>query len=362
MDISKLNLSQQRPLKPIRQWMYIPGKYNPGPKNSITDVTDVTVGHCTVFQGDDVRTGVTIIKPHEKDPFVYRCPCAVDTGNGFGKMTGTQQIEELGELESLIGLTNTLAVAPVMQGILDYHIENTSPKELRSINIVVGETNDGHLNDIRKSSINPGHVREAIANLSAQVEEGAVGAGTGTVCFGFKGGIGTSSRIVPGESIKENRDFTVGVLVQSNYGGNLTIYGHSIEKNPVPKLNDKGSCMIIVATDAPVDTRQLRRFAKRGLLGLVNTGSYMSHGSGDFCLAFSNYQDNLRHFQNNNTRSIEVLSDAQLSPFFNAIVEAATEALYNSMTMARTTKGYDGNLCEGINLEDYEDILPLKQF
>lgn len=344
-------ITMENKTKPIRDLIDIPGEYKTGPRNSITDVKGVSVGHFTLRDGKDINTGITIIKPHEKEPFLWKCPCSVAVGNGFGKLTGIAQIEELGELESLIGLTNTLSVSPVMQGILDYHLENTTQESLRSINIVVGETNDGYLNDIRQCAIKTHHVKEAIKSLSEDVEEGAVGAGTGTVCFGYKGGIGTASRIIPGNAIKENMDYTVGVLVQSNYGGNLSIYGHDIKRSPIKKLNDKGSCMIILATDAPVDARQLKRFAKRGLLGLVHTGSYMSHGSGDFCIAFSNHENNLRYFEDNNMRTIQVLADGQLSPFFNAIVEAATEALYNSLTMSESLEGFCGHYVEGLDLE-----------
>lgn len=343
----------EKKIKPIREWMNIIDRYKTGLKNSITDVKGVSAGHFTLREGNDINTGITIIKPHEKEPFLWKCPCSVAVGNGFGKLTGIAQIEELGELESLIGLTNTLSVAPVMQGILDYHLKNTSRESLMSINIVVGETNDGYLNDIRQCAIKPHHVKEAIKSLSEDVKQGAVGAGTGTVCFGYKGGIGTASRIIPGDSIKEGKDYTVGVLVQSNYGGHLSIYGHEIERNPVKKLNDKGSCMIILATDAPVDARQLKRFAKRGLLGLVRTGSYMGHGSGDFCIAFSNNANNLRHHEDNNMRTIQVLADGQLSPFFDAIVEASTEALYNSLTMSESLEGFCGNYAEGLDLETF---------
>lgn len=347
-------------LRTIREWMDVPGNFEPGPKNSITDVDSVKVGHFTQFEGDDIRTGITIISPHDHDPFKKRCPCATATGNGFGKLAGTQQVDELGELESLIGLTNTLSVGAVMEGIVNHHMGNTSAKDLRSINVIVGETNDGYLNDIRKMSIRPHHVEEAIKNLSPEVEQGAVGAGTGTVCFGYKGGIGTSSRIIPGQLIKEDKDYVIGALVQSNYGGNLTIYGQKIPRNPVPQLRNDGSCMIIVATDAPVDSRQLKRFAQRGLLGLVNTGSYMSHGSGDFAISFSNHPSNLRAFDNNSKRTVEVLSDNQLSPFFEAVVEAVTEALYNSLTMSQSITGYHGHSVEGFNPEVYKELLLLR--
>lgn len=339
--------------KRIREWISIPGNYMPGKRNSITDVENVKVGHYTLHESNDIHTGITIIKPHNKNVYLYKTPCAVAVGNGFGKLTGISQIEELGELESLMGLTNTLSVPQVMQGILDYHIKTTDNEELKSINIVVGETNDSYLNDIRKCVLTPSNVSQAINSLSENFLEGAVGAGSGTVCFGYKGGIGTSSRVIPGELIKENRDYTIGVLVQSNYGGNFSVYGKRIEKNPNKILNDKGSCMIVVATDAPLDSRQLKRIAKRALLGLVNTGSYMSHGSGDFCIAFSNYEKNLRYHKDTTLRSTDILSDVQLSPIFNAVVEAATEALYNSLTMSEDINGTNEHFVSGFDMEEY---------
>jgi D-aminopeptidase len=281
----------------------------------------------------------------------------VAVGNGFGKLTGALQVEELGEIESLIGLTNTLSVAVVLQGLINFHVPNM-PEEFNSINIVVGETNDGRLNDIRGCHVAPCHVAEAISKLSRNVEEGSVGAGTGTTCFGFKGGIGTSSRVVAAEVSGEERDYTIGALVQSNYGGNLTVYGKVIP-NPQTQnytkherennLNSRdGSCMILILTDAPLSPLQLKRVAKRGIVGMTNTGSYMSHGSGDFVIAASNYEKNRGDKNKKHGNDYYFLRDSQLSSFFEATVEAVQEALYNSLAMAAGTE-----IFPGLNLYDY---------
>jgi len=323
--------------------MHIPGNFNPGTRNSITDVAGVTVGQFTV-KADDVCTGVTIISPASGDVFTRPIPAAVAVGNGFGKLAGALQVEELGEIESLIGLTNTLSVAAVLQGLINYHAPKM-PAGRESINIVVGETNDSRLNDIRGCHITPAHVAQAIDALSQDVEEGSVGAGAGTVCFGYKGGIGTASRVVTGEASGEDRDYTIGVLVQSNYGGNLAVYGKPIA-SPAPPSQD-GSCMIVVLTDAPLSPMQLKRVAKRGLIGMTNTGSYMSHGSGDFVIAASNYEGNRRD-DSKRGRSYYFLSDAQLNSFFEATVEAVQEALYNSLAMAEGA-GRGGEFYPGVD-------------
>ncbi len=245
--------------------MDIPGRFNTGTMNAITDVKGVTVGHCTIIEGKNIRTGVTVIKPHDNDPFLMKLPCAVYAGNGFGKLTGTIQVEELGELESLIGLTNTLSVCQVVQGILNYHIPRMPASE-KSINVLVGETNDAYFNDIKGCHVTPEHVARAIEDCSETAVEGCVGAGAGVSCCGFKSGIGTASRTVPGIHLGEEGNYTVGALVQANFGGNLNIYGHQLPFAALPEKEIKGSCMIIVATDAPVDARQLKRIAKRGYL------------------------------------------------------------------------------------------------
>jgi len=339
--------------------MVVPGAYPPGKRNSISDVEGVTVGHCTRIEGDGIRTGVTVISPHHRDPFRFRAPCATVAGNAYGKLAGSQQIDELGELESPIGLTNTLSIAAVMQGLVNNHLKAARPEAHLSVNVLVGETNDRYLNDISSCAVTPDHVEIALENLSADFEEGAVGAGTGTACFGYKGGIGTASRIVPGGRNAGDCDYRIGVLVQTNYGGALEVYGRPLPNGPGSmETGTGGSCMIVVATDAPVDSRQLKRFGRRGIHALGRTGSYMAHGSGDFCIAFST--SNLRDIQWMGKRTVVLLNEESLSTFFAAVVEAVTEALYNSMTMAKTTAGYRGRVLEGIDLNRFRDILPLK--
>jgi len=335
-------------LRRIREWMDIPGEYQPGTRNAITDVPDVSCSHVTIAE-DGICTGLTLISPCDGDIFKNPLPAAIVAGNGFGKLTGSLQVEELGELESLIGLTNTLSVAAVLQGLVEYHAPML-PDGYKSINIVVGETNDGKLNDIKSCHVKPSHVAQAIRQLGPDVAEGGVGAGAGTVAFGYKGGIGTSSRVIPAETTGEKRDFTIGTLVQSNYGGNLTIYGRRIPKPSKPPSHENGSCMIVVITDAPLSSRQLKRLAKRALIGMTNTGSVMYNGSGDFAIAASNYPTNRRNREANG-HNYYYLSDLQLNPFFEACVDAVQEALYNSMTMAQTVGAFPG-----LNLEDYVDL------
>lgn len=342
--------------KRIRDWMHIPGQFLPGPRNSITDVPGVKCAHITLKNDNNVCTGLTLISPCEGDVFINPLPAAVAVGNGFGKMTGALQIEELGTLESVIGLTNTLSIAAVMQGLVKHHTP-TMPKG-STINIVVGETNDGRLNDIHGTHVKPLHVAEAIGKLSEDVAEGGVGAGAGTVCFGFKGGIGTSSRVIPAAKTGEGQDFTIGAIVQSNYRGYLTVYGQRIQKAPEPLEKESGSCMIVLLTDAPVSSRQLRRLAKRGIVGLTNTGSVMYHGSGDFCIAASNYQKN-RQIRVRKGQSYYYLSDSQLDLFFEGCADAVQEALYNSLTMAAGAS-YNGKNFPGLDLAEYADILQLK--
>jgi D-aminopeptidase len=330
--------------KRIRSLLSVPGNYEPGPKNAITDVPNVTVGQFTIHDGD-VHTGITLIQPHELNAFQHPVPCAVYAGNGFGKLTGGMQVEELGVLESMIGLTNTLSVPTLTQGLIEYYLE--SCKGLVSINIVVGETNDSFLNDIGALAIRPEHVKEAIKNLSAEVTEGAVGAGAGTCCFGYKGGIGTSSRVINMKFSDGEQTYTIGALAQTNFSGNLNIYG-----SPVPngkyETPQGGSCMIVVATDAPLDARQLKRIAKRGIAGMIQCGSYLANGSGDFCVAFSNYPDNITPRDNQTLKKITALPDERINPLFEATCEAVREAIYNSLTMARGITGRDGRSVQAI--------------
>lgn len=331
--------------KRIRDYMEVPANYPTGVRNSISDVRGVRVGHATIHT-DSVHTGVTIIAPHDKDPYRYPTPCAVAVGNGYGKLTGSLQVEELGVTESYIGLTNTFSVPQVVQGLLENGLGSMRETE-GSMNILVGETNDAYLSDIRSFSVRPEHVFEAIRNLSENVEEGAVGAGAGTACYGFKGGIGTASR----EVRVLGNTYTVGALLQTNFGGHLNIYGKTIHNAPQPRLQAKGSCMIVVATDAPLSSRQLKRLARRGIVGITHTGSFMSHGSGDFCIAFSNCKENLFERSDLSVHTVSLLPDDCLSPLFDACAEAVREGVYNSLAAARDVTGCDGRELKAIDLE-----------
>jgi D-aminopeptidase len=332
--------------KRIRPLLSVPGNYEPGPKNAITDVPNVTVGQFTIHE-DEIHTGITLIQPHELNAFLHPVSCAVYAGNGFGKLTGAMQIDELGVLESMIGLTNTLSVPIVMQGLIEYYLETC--KGLVSINVVVGETNDSFLNDIGRLTIRPDHVKEAIKNLSTDVTEGAVGAGAGTCCFGYKGGIGTSSRRIKMQFPGGEQTYTIGALVQTNFSGNLNIYGSPVP-NGIRETPQGGSCMIVVATDAPLDARQLKRIAKRGIAGMIQCGSYLANGSGDFCIAFSNYPDNITPSDNQSLKTITVLPDERINPLFEAACEAVREAIYNSLTMAHGITGKDGRSVQALDI------------
>lgn len=334
----------------IRDFGIEPGIFKPGEYNAITDVPGVKVGQVTLIEGEDVRTGVTAIVPHEGNVFRKKCPAAVYVGNGFGKLAGVTQIRELGNIETPIVLTNTLSVAQGIEGVLNYSLNVKGNENVRSVNAVVGETNDGQLNDIRGRHVTADHVVKAILSAkSGPVEEGCVGAGTGTVCFGWKGGIGTSSRVLP----KDLGGYTVGVLVQTNYGGILEIDGapvgrrlgqYSFKKsveNPDYQLNPDGSCMMVVFTDAPLDARNLERMAKRAMLGLAKTGGIASNGSGDYVIAVSVNAENLID-ESTERYYPTLLHNDDMSPLFEATIEATAEALWNSLFMATDTKGRDG--------------------
>ena len=333
-----------------------------GNLNAITDVAGVKVGHSTLVKGDAIRTGVTVILPYEGNIFQQKVPAAIYAGNGFGKLAGVTQVRELGNLETPIVLTNTLSVATAMDAIVDYTLQQPGNEQVQSVNAVVGETNDGWLNDIRGRHITKGDVLQALQSArTGAVAEGAVGAGTGTICFGFKGGIGTASRRLP----KNLGGYTVGVLVQSNFGGVLQIDGVPVgEELKKFYLSDQlnnpvdGSCMIIVATDAPLDSRNLERLAKRAFMGLAKTGGIASNGSGDYVLAFST--DTLLRipFQSKEPKqTITVLHNDALSPLFMATIEATEEAIINSLFAARTTTGKDGHKAEALPLEEVSTIL-----
>lgn len=331
----------------LRDYGICPGIFQPGEYNAITDVPGVRVGHVTIEKGEEFHTGVTAILPHEGNLFQRKCPAAVFVGNGFGKMAGVTQIQELGNIETPVVLTNTLSVAQGIEGIITYTLKQKGNEKVRSLNAVVGETNDGKLNNIRARIVTQKHVLEAISRAkSGPVEEGPVGAGTGTVCFGFKGGIGTSSRVLPASL----GGYTVGVLVQSNYGGILEINGVQVGralgeysyKNNVEsedQNNPDGSCMMVLITNAPVDARNLERLAKRVFMGLAKTGSFASNGSGDYVIAISNYPDNLIN-ENTPMYYPTLLHNNDMSPLFEAAVEATEEALWNSLFAGKDVKGY----------------------
>jgi D-aminopeptidase len=334
----------------------------PGPLNAITDVAGVRVGQVTLVEGADVRTGVTAILPHGGNLFQEKVAAAVYVGNGFGKLTGSTQIDELGNLETPIILTNTLSVPEAADAVIEYILSLAGNESVQSVNPVVGETNDGWLSDIRGRHVRKSHVREAIGRAATgPVEEGCVGAGTGTVCFGFKGGIGTSSRVLP----LDLGGWTVGVLVQSNFGGVLQVAGVPVGvelgryylRRELPAGAD-GSCMIVVATDAPLSARNLKRLAKRAILGLARTGGISSNGSGDYVVAFSTSSSvRVPHEPPTKTLVVEDVANDALSPLFLAAEEATEEAILNSLFMARTTRGREGRLIEELPLDEVMSIL-----
>ena len=346
-----------------------------GPLNAITDVNGVLVGHTTIIRGDDVRTGVTAILPHGSNLFREKVPGAVFVGNGFGKLAGSTQANELGEIETPILLTSTLSVPRVADYLLDYMLSLPGNEDVQSINPLVGETNDGYLNDIRGRHITREDVFAAIKGAkTGAVTEGSVGAGTGTVAFGFKGGIGTASRKLPAKL----GGFTVGVLVQTNFGGVLTINGAPVgqdlgryylreELNQTATLkrdhkeNDAdGSIIIVIATDAPVDARNLERMAARAMMGLARTGAAGSNGSGDYAIAFSTAEDVRIHTaaqnERNAPRSIKTLPNDAVSPLFLAVIESTEEAIYNSLFKATTVTG-KGHTVEALPLDRTVEIL-----
>ncbi|HEX5353206.1 MAG TPA: P1 family peptidase [Rhodanobacteraceae bacterium] len=330
----------------LREYGIRIGVLQPGKWNAITDVPGVTVGQKTLIEGNDIRTGVTAILPHPGNIFQDKVPAAVYVGNGFGKLTGTTQIAELGNIETPIVLTNTLSVPTAADALIDYTFSFPANADVRSVNPVVGETNDGYLNDIRGRHVTKQDVLDAIRSAaSGSVAQGDVGAGTGTVAFGFKGGIGTSSRKLPASL----GGYTVGVLVQTNFGGVLNIDGVPVGKllhhyYLSDKLTDSpdGSCMIVVATDAPLSSRNLKRLAKRAILGLGKTGGIESNGSGDYVIAFSTSGGVRVAYQSNHRlrRMTTVRNDA-MSPLFMATIEATEEAILNSLFHARTMTGRD---------------------
>jgi D-aminopeptidase len=343
--------------KRARELGIAPGILPTGKWNTITDVAGVRVGHVTLIIGDDIRTGVTAILPHNGNMYQDKVPAGLVVGNGFGKLMGSTQIEELGEIETPIVLTNTLAVPRAAEAVIDWTLLGTGNGEVQSVNPVIGETNDGVLNNIRKIAVTKGHVIQALENAgSGMVEEGCVGAGTGTVCFGWKGGIGTSSRVLP-ESLG---GYTVGVLVQTNFGGVLQMDGRPVGKELrqyylKDKLDDgsaDGSIMIIVATDAPLSDRNLKRLSKRGLAGLARTGASMSDGSGDYVIAFSTAEEIRRTAERRGkVWAYPEVPNANMSPLFQAVIETTEEAIYNSLCMGTTLSGYQGRTIGALPLD-----------
>jgi D-aminopeptidase len=370
-----------------------PGVLPPGPRNAITDVEGVRVGHRTLVRGDGggaVRTGVTAILPHGGNLFQSKVPAAAYVGNGFGKAAGLLQVQELGNLETPIVLTNTLAVGTAIEAVVAWTLALPGNEGVRSVNAVVGETNDGHLNDIRGRHVTAADVRAAVESAAASrpgapVEEGSVGAGTGTMALGWKGGIGTASRRLPRTGMG---GYTVGALVQSNYGGVLTIDGVRVGERlgrysfreeveragaagsaPGPgsapgsaagAAAGDGSCMIVLATDAPLSSRNLERLARRAVLGLARTGSYLANGSGDFVIAFST-ANQVPHAPAGGTLTVEELHNDAMSPLFLATVEAVEEAVYNSLLRATDVTGRDGNRGEALPIAPLRELLGARQ-
>ncbi len=350
----------------VREFGIAIGVLKPGPLNAITDVIGVLVGQVTLIEGKDVRTGVTAILPHGGNIFQEKVPAAISVANGFGKLTGFTQVEELGNIETPVILTNTLSVPTAAEALIDYTLTLPGNESVQSVNPVVGETNDGWLNDIRGRHVKKEHVLGAINSAAGgPVEEGAVGAGTGTTCFDYKGGIGTSSRRLP----RERGGWTVGVLVQTNHGGILRINGFQVGETPLDfaqlrSLNSpsEGSCLIVVATDAPLDSRNLKRLAKRALLGIARTGGYYSNGSGDYAIVFS-CAPGLRipHHASEPSQTQTVLRNEQMSPLFLAAAEASEEAILNSLFRARRMEGRDGHLAEALPLDKLDKLRNLKE-
>ena len=337
-----------------------PGVLSPGPLNAITDVAGVRVGHATLIVDDTVRTGVTVVVPHPGNVFQDKVPGAVFVGNAFGKLAGSTQVDELGTIETPVALTNTLSVGAAVEGVVRWTLQQPGNEQVRSVNALVGETNDGGLNDIRGLHVRPEHVLKALAAAtSGRVEEGSVGAGTGTRAFAWKGGIGTSSRRLDARA----GGYTLGVLVQSNYGGNLTMGGAPVGRELAPPRGSSGaaeagdgSCMIVVATDAPLDARDLKRLAARAVYGLARTGSSYSNGSGDFAIAFSTAADLRVRFGQTTPQARTLLPTDGVSGLFQAALEATEEAVYNSLLKATTVASRAGS-AEAIPLDRLTEVL-----
>lgn len=336
------------------------GVLQPGTLNAITDVPGVQVGHASLINGENVRTGVTALLPHAGNIFQDKVPAAIYVGNGFGKLAGYTQVKELGNLETPIILTNTLSVPTAMNAVIGYTLNQEGNEEVRSVNAVVGETNDGYLNDIRGRHVTEKDVLQAIQNAkTGPVAEGNVGAGTGTVCFGFKGGIGTASRVLP----EQSGGYTVGVLVQTNFGGVLQVAGVEVGKklghySNSFKYSPDGSCMMVVMTDAPLDARNLERLAKRAMLGLSRTGGIASNGSGDYVIAVSTAEEcRISYESENPIQTAPTLRNEAMTPLFLATIEATEEAILNSLFAAEPITGRDGHQMEALPKEKVLEML-----
>lgn len=329
-----------------------PGVLSPGVNNAITDVSGVRVGHVTLIEGNHIRTGVTAVLPHGGNVYQHKVPAGFAVANGYGKFAGTTQILELGEIETPIVLTNTLSVPQGMEGILDWTLAQVGNENVRSVNAIVGETNDGYLNDIRGRHVRAAHVVDAIEHaVTGRVPEGSVGAGTGTVTFGWKGGIGTSSRKLPSQL----GGWTVGVLVQTNYGGVLQMDGIPVGKElgkyylkgAADSGDADGSIILVVATDAPLSDRNLTRLSRRALSAIGRTGSPATNGSGDYAVSFSTAESVRRTpDRRSGIGEVEDLSNGAVSPLFQAAMEAAEEAIYNALLQATTVTGMNGTIEE----------------
>ncbi|XXX32904.1 P1 family peptidase [Sorangium sp. So ce117] len=337
-----------------------PGIFDPGPLNAITDVGGVRVGHATVIEGDAIRTGVTAVFPHGGNLYLDRVPAAIHVGNGFGKLVGATQVRELGELETPILLTTTLCAFRAADALVEWMLAQPGMEEVRSLNPVVGETNDGVLNAVRLRPITAEHVRAALGSArEGPTPEGCVGAGTGTVAFGWKGGIGTASRVLPASL----GGACVGVLVQSNFGGVLQVMGAPVGeelgryafRSQVEAAAGDGSILILVATDAPLSDRNLGRLAARAILGLARTGSSGANGSGDYAIAFST-SASVRRRSGAKRLAITELSNQETSALFQAVIEATEEAIYSSLFTAETTTG-SGRTVEAIPLDRVREVL-----
>jgi D-aminopeptidase len=339
------------------------GILNPGRNNAITDVPGVKVGHVTITEANSINTGVTAILPHPGNIFQNKVPAAMFIGNGFGKLTGYSQVEELGNIETPVILTNTLSVPVAAEALIDYTLSFPENRSVMSVNPVVGETNDAGLNDIQKRVITKEHVLQAISNAdTGSVKEGNVGAGTGTVCLGFKGGIGTASRILP----KQRGGYIVGVLVQTNFGGILQIngvpVGIELGKYKFSRIRDEykedGSCMVVIMTDAPLDSRNLKRLAARAMAGIARTGGMASNSSGDYAIAVSTSEKNRIPFTSKiREQEVSLLRNEEMDLLFEAVIESTEEAIINSLFAAETTTGKYNFKIEALPVERTIDIM-----